>query len=77
MARYEIYQSNNTAVESALLSAGLTPLQRYVFGRFMDGLRQREVAQEIGTSQPFVSRQIKIAIKKIRSVTKRFTHQSI
>lgn len=62
----------NLIVGHALKSAKLTTLQAYVLGRYMDGLTQREIAEEIGSSQPAVAKTIKVSIIKLRSVVPMF-----
>ena len=62
----------NQIVGHALKSAKLTALQAYVLGRYMDGLKQREIAEEIGSSQQSVAKTIKVSIVKLRSVVPMF-----
>jgi DNA-binding CsgD family transcriptional regulator len=56
----------NAIVLYALKSAKLTPLQIFILGRFMDGLKQREIAEELGIAIPTVSISIKSSVKKLR-----------
>jgi len=62
----------NLIVGHALKSAKLTTLQAYVLGRYMDGLKQREIAEEIGSSRQAVAKTIKVSIIKLRSVVPLF-----
>ena len=62
----------NLIVGHALKTAKLTTLQAYVLGRYMDGLKQREIAEEIGSSQQSVAKTIKVSIVKLRSVVPMF-----
>lgn len=62
----------NLIVGHALRSAKLTTLQAYVLGRYMDGLKQREIAEEIGSSRQAVAKSIKVSIIKLRSVVPMF-----
>lgn len=62
----------NLIVGHALKSAKLTTLQAYVLGRYMDGLKQREIAEEIGSSRQAVAKTIKVSIYKLRSVVPLF-----
>ena len=62
----------NLIVGHALKSAKLTTLQAYVLGRYMDGLKQREIAEEIGSSQQSVAKTIKVSIVKLRSAVPMF-----
>jgi DNA-directed RNA polymerase specialized sigma subunit len=59
---------NNEIVKHALRHAKLTDKQAYVLGRYMDGMKQREIAAEVGIKQPTVAKLIAVAIKKLRNV---------
>jgi DNA-binding CsgD family transcriptional regulator len=56
----------NELLSLAYKHARLTPKQEWIMGLYMDGLRQREIAIEVGCSQQMVSKAIKICIKKLR-----------
>lgn len=56
----------NELLSLAYKHARLTPKQEWIMGLYMDGLRQREIAIEVGCSQPMVCKTIKTCIKKLR-----------
>jgi DNA-directed RNA polymerase specialized sigma24 family protein len=66
----------NSIITHALKLANLTPRQSYVIARRMDGLKHREIAEELGVSQQYVAKSIVIALRKIRVVMPRFNANS-
>ena len=55
-------------IEFILKKSKITPLQAYALGRHMDGLKQREIAEELGITQQMVAKHIKYAMAKIKKV---------
>ena len=66
MFKIEIQTPNNQLVGDALKRARLTVIQAYALGRHLDGLKQREIAEEMGVSQQNVSAYIMAAIRKLK-----------
>lgn len=66
MFKIEIQTPNNQLVGDAMKRAKLTVIQAYALGRRLDGLRQREIAEEMGVSQQNVSAYIMAAMRKLR-----------
>lgn len=56
----------NELLSLAYKHARLTPKQEWIMGMYLDGLRQREIAIEVGCSQQMISKTIKGCIKKLR-----------
>lgn len=59
---------NNEIVKHALRHAKLTDKQAYVLGKYMDGMKQREIAAEVGIRQQTVAKMISVALKKLRNI---------
>lgn len=57
--------SGEMSLVEAYRMAGLTAIEVFVLGRRFSGLKQREIAEEIGTDTPHTCRIIKRAIKKL------------
>lgn len=68
MPKYELYQTANPAILHAFTHAKLTPIQCYILGRYLDGLKHREIAFECEVSRQFVTKQIKLSIRKLKAL---------
>ncbi len=68
MLKIHIEEKNNQLLAWAFKKAGLTVIQAYALGRRLDGLKQREIAEELGISRAMVTKHIQFAMKKIKNV---------
>jgi transcriptional regulator len=66
LSKYLIEAKNNQMVAWALERSGLTAIQAYALGRRLDGLKQREIAEEMGVSQQNIAAYVRVAICKIK-----------
>ena len=55
----------NPLTRAVFESIGLTYIQGYVLARSLEGLKQREIAEELGIGQRAISQHLETAIKKL------------
>lgn len=66
-----VKQNPNIALAHALKMADLTLTQAYVISRHIEGLRQREIAAELGITRQAIGRHLKAGIAKLKATKSR------